>query len=110
VKLGIVSSNSEENIRAILGPDQARLIGVFECGASLFRKARRFRKALQRTGIGAGETITVGDEIRDLEAAREAGIAFGAVAWGYTDAEALRALAPAFLFHQPAEIAARLLP
>jgi phosphoglycolate phosphatase len=44
-------------------------------------------------------------EIRDAEAAREAGMAFGAVAWGFTSADALRAQDPTFLFRRMDEIA-----
>ncbi len=104
--LAIVSSNSEANVRLILGPVTASYITVFECGASLFGKAAKFRKVVKTTGIAKRAALTIGDEIRDADAAREAGIAFGAVAWGYTNAEALRALGPAFLFQTLAEILA----
>lgn len=40
----------------------------------------------------------IGDEIRDIEAARKAGIAFGAVTWGYATAQALQAQAPEMIF------------
>jgi phosphoglycolate phosphatase len=43
--------------------------------------------------------------LRDLEAARDAGIPFGAVTWGYTTAEALRARAPEVVFERVEEIA-----
>ncbi len=39
-----------------------------------------------------------------LEAARAEGIAFGAVTWGYTNPEALRALATEEVFASPEEI------
>jgi phosphoglycolate phosphatase len=102
--LAIVSSNSEENIRAVLGPEKARLISVYACGASLFGKAAKFRKVLKITRIPASHALTIGDEIRDSDAAREAGIAFGAVSWGYTHVEALRAHSPAVVFRDPEEI------
>ena len=70
----------------------------------MFGKAARFRKVLRRTGIAARDAIAIGDEIRDLEAAQKAGVAFGAVTWGYTTAEALIARSPAALFHSIDEI------
>ncbi|MFL6293325.1 MAG: hypothetical protein ACJ759_20725 [Thermoanaerobaculia bacterium] len=50
----------------------------------------------------------IGDEIRDLEAARAEGIAFGAVTWGYTHPEALRAHGPEEMFSTIDEILLKL--
>ena len=87
VMLAVVSSNAEANVRAVLG-ERAGLIGAFACGVSVFGKARRFREVMRRCGATAAETLAIGDELRDLDAARAVGIRFGAVAWGYTSAEA----------------------
>jgi phosphoglycolate phosphatase len=105
VMLAVVSSNSEENVRRALGPELAPLIHHYACGASLFGKAASFRKVLRRCDVALAETLCVGDELRDLEAAREAGLPFGAVTWGYTTAEALRAQAPEVVFERVEEIA-----
>jgi phosphoglycolate phosphatase len=107
--LAFVSSNSETNIRAVLGPELASLFTTFACGASLFGKASRFRQVLKRTGVAPAQTITIGDEIRDAEAAASAGIAFGAVAWGYTEVTALQRSDPAAVFHTPADLLSLLL-
>jgi phosphoglycolate phosphatase len=105
VVLAIVSSNAEENVRQILGPELAPLIRHYACGASLFGKAAGFKKVLRMCSIRPGEALCVGDELRDLEAAREAGIPFGAVTWGYTTAEALGAHGPQILFTRVEEVA-----
>lgn len=103
VALAVVSSNSEANIRSVLGAKSA-LIGSFTCGASLFGKARRLRALAKATCCTPNQILAIGDEIRDLEAARDAGCAFGAVAWGYTDRQALAARRPDYLFSDPAQI------
>jgi phosphoglycolate phosphatase len=107
--VALVSSNSEANVRAILGAQNARLIRHYQCGASLLGKASHFRRVLRRSGIAAGEALCIGDEIRDLEAARRTGIAFGAVTWGYTRPDALIARAPDIVFRTIDEVTARLL-
>jgi phosphoglycolate phosphatase len=107
VGMAIVSSNSEANVRAVMGPSLAAHISFFECGASVFGKAARFRKVLRRSGISSSDAICIGDEVRDLDAARRAGIAFGAVAWGFTRADALQARGPNVLFSSLDEIADR---
>ena len=108
IALALVTSNSEPNARAILGAENARLIGTYECGVSMFGKASRFRKTLRRTGTPAGDAICIGDEIRDLEAARRVGVNFGAVTWGYTIPDALLAHAPTTVFRSVSEIADQL--
>jgi len=98
IQLAMVSSNSVENIRRVLGPEVAGLFRYYECGGSIFGKKAKFRKVLKQSGVPEAEALCIGDELRDLEAARQAHIAFGAVAWGYTDVEALRAQSPTAVF------------
>jgi phosphoglycolate phosphatase len=108
IALALVTSNSAPNARVILGAENAGLIRTYECGVSMFGKASRFRKVLRRTGVPAADAICIGDEIRDLEAARKEGIAFGAVTWGYTMPATLIAHAPTTVFRSVGEIADRL--
>jgi phosphoglycolate phosphatase len=105
VPLAILSSNRVDTVRRVLGPDNAARIGTYTCGASIFGKARRLRALLARTDVAPARALCIGDEIRDLEAARALGCPFGAVTWGYTDPRALAAQAPDYLFSEPAEIA-----
>jgi phosphoglycolate phosphatase len=62
------------------------------------------RKVLARSNTPATKALLVGDEIRDCEAARTVGVAFGAVAWGYNSPEALRALEPTEFFETMSDI------
>jgi phosphoglycolate phosphatase len=110
VTLALVSSDNEVNTRDMLGEANAALISHFACGASLFGKAAKFKRVMKLAGVAAGATIAIGDEIRDIEAARAAGIACGAVAWGYAAPEALRARKPNVVFEKMEEIAAMLAP
>lgn len=93
VELALVSSNSEQNVLSVLG----RSVDLFReraCGVSLFGKAIRLRRLLRRCGLDASRAILVGDELRDAQAARSAGMAFGAVAWGFNRPDVLRAQRP----------------
>jgi phosphoglycolate phosphatase len=98
VTLAIVTSNSEANVRRILGQETATRIAHYACGASLFGKASKFRTIIKATGADPRRTIAIGDEVRDLEAARKAGLAAGAVGWGYATVDLLRAQRPDHLF------------
>ncbi|HEY0713844.1 MAG TPA: HAD hydrolase-like protein, partial [Polyangia bacterium] len=104
VVLAVVTSNAERNVRRVLGA-QAALVQTLECGVSLFGKRARLKKVLRTTRVAASSALYVGDEIRDAEAARGANMAFGAVAWGYATAAALRAQNPHEFFETPTAIA-----
>ena len=107
VKTAIVSSDSEASVRQVLGPT-ASLITRFDCGAAIFGKHWKFRRVARRLGTEPADTICIGDEIRDIEAARAAGMDSGAVAWGYALPSALQAAEPTHLFNSIEEMMQRL--
>ncbi len=94
IVVAVVSSNSEANIRRILGAESAGHVQLFACGAGLFGKRKKFREVLKKTKTSRTDTICIGDEVRDIEAATAEGMASGAVTWGYATAESLRARGP----------------
>jgi len=104
VRLAVVSSNAEHNVRTVLGSDLANLVGRYECGMSVFGKARRIRAVVKAGGVAPDEAIYIGDQTTDLEAARDAGVPFGAVHWGYAAIETLRAAGCDIEFATPAEL------
>jgi phosphoglycolate phosphatase len=97
VKLAVVSSNAEANVRHVLGA-AAGLIGSYACGSSLWGKAEKFTRVLRQIGEAAGNAIAIGDEIRDIEAARQARLSAGVVSFGYNSRKALEGAKPDFLF------------
>ncbi|HYG26148.1 MAG TPA: HAD hydrolase-like protein [Caulobacteraceae bacterium] len=109
VKTAIVSSDTEASVRAVLGEGLAAEVGHFDCGAAVFGKAAKFRRAVKLAGVGLSETLSVGDEVRDIEAARAAGIAAAAVGWGYTFPQALESAGPDMSFEALADLSAFLL-
>ncbi|MDF7776290.1 HAD hydrolase-like protein [Sphingomonas sp. AOB5] len=104
LQIALVTSNSEANARGILGPQHAAQIDWFACGSSLFGKAPKFRKVLRKLGIAAGDTLAIGDETRDVDAAREVGMRAGSVLWGYAAEELLVKMQPDALFRSPQDI------
>jgi phosphoglycolate phosphatase len=60
---------------------------------------------IRRADVAPAEVISIGDEVRDIEAARAVGIACGAVSWGYAAPAALQALAPDYMFEHVRDIA-----
>ncbi len=95
--IAVVTSNAEAMVRRVLGPS-ASCIDHFVCGIAMFGKARRFRRLRRKLGLAPSDVLCVGDEVRDIDAAREAGLAAGAVLWGYANAAALAAAKPDLTF------------
>lgn len=96
--LAIVTSNAQDNVRQILGPELWGLFSHVSCGAALFGKRSKLRGVLRRAACHPERAIYVGDEIRDLHAARSAGLHFGAVSWGYTLPHGFTPHAPEWVF------------
>jgi phosphoglycolate phosphatase len=104
VKLAVVTSNAEANVRQVLGARSLPYFDTIESGVSLFGKKARFQKILKKTGILASQALSIGDEVRDLKSSRAAKIPFGAVNWGYTDLTILQKHSPEEVFTQPDQI------
>lgn len=98
VNLAIVTSNSLENVSRVVGSEAMQLIRHIESGASMFGKRRRLERVLKTLKIAQQEAIYIGDQAVDAQAARAAGIAFGAVRWGYATAAMLDGQSPAMTF------------
>ncbi|RXH12772.1 HAD-IA family hydrolase [Bradyrhizobium guangzhouense] len=107
VQLALVTSDSEANAKSKLGASAA-LFSHFDCAASVFGKPAKFRRVIRHAGVLPAEVISIGDEVRDIEAARAVGISCGAVSWGYAAPAALRALAPDYMFEDIRDIASTL--
>lgn len=90
IEIAIVTSNSQENVQAVLTPETLSLVSTLSCGAAMYGKQARFRQVLRKHGCSPADALSVGDEIRDAEASTASGIDFLGVAWGFTKPEALQ--------------------
>lgn len=97
VKVAIVSSNGEAAMRQVLGEAVWAKLDHVEAGIAMFGKAPRLARTAKRLGVSPQDVLTVGDETRDIEAARRAGMAVAAVTWGYATRDALERASPDLL-------------
>lgn len=103
--LGILSSNSQDNIVAFLSANNLHnLFDFVYTEAPLFSKSRIINKILKQTNVKPEESIYVGDETRDIEAAKRSHIKAIAVSWGFNSKEILAQQSPDFLIHKPSEL------
>lgn len=105
-KLGIITSNSEENVTAFL--KQHHLQDVFDylyAEASLHGKHRVIKQLIQRNRYLPKAVVFVGDEVRDVEAARKTPkVVAIAVTWGFHSEADLEKAQPNFMVHSPTEL------
>ncbi|MDB5312695.1 MAG: ppaX 2 [Gemmataceae bacterium] len=105
VRLGILSSNREDNIRRCLRANGAEESFAFVIGyPRLFGKAKALRRILRAERLARADVLYVGDEGRDVEAARKAGVAVAAVTWGFHAEAVLRASGPDHVVTEPRQL------
>lgn len=103
--LVIVSSNNTRNIKKFL--KQHHLYKYFTSiygDAGFFGKARKIRKAVRRGNFTEAESLYVGDEVRDILAARGANIRVVSVSWGFDTADLLAQAKPDAIAHKRPEL------
>lgn len=103
--LGMVTSNSQDNVSLFM--KQHHLWDLFQfvrTGVTLFGKARVINQVLREYAVPRDSTIYVGDETRDVEAARKTQIKVVAVGWGFNSGQALAEVHPDLLIQKPEEL------
>lgn len=102
--LGILTSNSEENVRTFLRSHRLDGFDFVSTVPKLSGKAKHL-KAIRRTfNCDPGQILYVGDELRDIKASQKAGVPVAAVSWGFNSARALKQRKPDYLLQQPSEL------
>jgi len=102
--LSVLSSNSVENIQAFLRANGMEHFDHIFSSNNLFGKDRSIRRFLARFGVQKGELIYVGDELRDIEACRLAGVRIVAVTWGFDPAALIESGRPDFIARTTDEV------
>lgn len=106
---GILTSNSVDNVNLFLETHGLEDVFTFVSSTSkLTGKARHLRSIQKSYAIDTDEMIYIGDEIRDIRAAKKAGVTVAAVGWGFNSPESLQSEDPDFLLQRPEELTALL--
>jgi phosphoglycolate phosphatase len=105
--LGIITSNSQENVNQFLKfHNLDYLFDFIYSGVTIFGKTTIINNVLRQKHFQPESVIYVGDETRDIESAKKANIKVIAVSWGFNSPEALSKQNPDFLIHHPHELLA----
>jgi phosphoglycolate phosphatase len=107
--VGLLTSNNRRNVDLFLEHHPLALDFV-STGSGLWSKHRRLAKLLRQHRLAREEAAYIGDEVRDIEAAKSLGMRAIAVAWGYSKPELLAAQEPDALVTSVADLIATLRP
>ena len=104
-KLGILSSNTRENIiHTLIKHDIDNLFEFVYSGSSIFGKHLVMKKMCVKHYINPNEVIYVGDEDRDIIASKKIKIKNIAVTWGFNSKEKLSREEPDYIVDSPMQI------
>jgi len=95
--LSVISSNSKENMIEFFEMHDINVFNYIYSSTSLFGKDKLIKHYLKAVKTSAENVIYIGDEIRDIEAARASNIKKISVAWGYNDKDILSKHKPDYL-------------
>lgn len=105
--LGVLTSNSKDSVQTFL--NQQALGDIFEfivAHKNMFGKHKALKSIMKERGFSATDVAYVGDETRDMEAARRAGVKGVAVTWGFQNREAFARVLPDVVVDTPTELVA----
>lgn len=105
-EVGIISSNSKENILAFLRKNKLGNIAEENilCSSRIFSKDKVIKRFLRTNHLTPSEIIYVGDEKRDIVACKKVGVKIIWVGWGYDSIEVVEDSKPDFQVYTPEEI------
>lgn len=105
-QIGIMTSNSKENVDALLQHNDLELFDFKLCSVKLRKKARNLKLLRRQHKVRCRNMLYVGDECRDVRAAKKARVKCAAVTWGFNNAKILRKFRPHFLISEPSDLLA----
>lgn len=104
-ELFIISSNSVRNMRTFLRKQHLRtsFLQIYG-GIVVFGKAPAIRQLLKEQNLEISDSVYVGDELRDVQAAQSIGMRAIAVTWGFASKQNLKEANPTAIADTPEEL------
>lgn len=103
-QLGIITSCPLKTVEKFLDKNNLKFFDFIYSESNIFNKADKMKALLEERKLNPENVFYVGDETRDIEAARSAGIKIIAVTWGFNKEEILEKENPDYLIRKPEEL------
>ena len=102
--LGILTSNNKSTVNEFLTLNNLNYFSDVESNQGIFNKSAYLSRFLKKHNLKNSELVYIGDEVRDIEASREANVDIIAVSWGFNTKEVLQKYNPTFIADRPKDI------
>ena len=102
--IGILTSNSSENVEKFLQNNDLNFFDFISCTSKIWSKNTSINNLMSSMGLEPSEVLYIGDETRDIVAAKKSGITVAEVTWGYNSPKALQSYHPDFLLNKPEDL------
>jgi len=102
--IGILTSNSTENVHKFLQKHQMDFFDFVTTSSKIWGKHHSINRLIQVNGYEPKDIFYIGDETRDIEAAKKSKIQSIAVTWGYNSHQVLLTHKPDHVIDKPEEL------
>jgi len=102
--LGILTSNSIYSVKKFLENNQLDFFDFIESTSKIWSKNTTLNKLIKKNDFPLEKIIYIGDEIRDINAAKKAGVKMISVTWGYNSKNSLKQNSPDHIIDTPKEL------
>lgn len=102
--LGIVTSNDTDIVGQFLKKHDMEMFNFVYSDKSIFGKGAILKHLLNKYKFNKNNVLYIGDEVRDIDAAKEAGVKVISVTWGFNTKQALASHHPDHIVDDPREI------
>jgi phosphoglycolate phosphatase len=104
IKLGVVTSNSKKNVKKFLENNDIEYFDFIYSSLDYFNKGKMLEKAVRKYDMDKERVVYIGDEVRDIHAAKKAGIKVASVTWGYNFENVLTENNPDYIVPRPKDL------
>jgi len=104
IAMGILSSNSYQNILKFLNNHDLNIFEFIHSSPMVMSKNKCLKKLMEEKNFSDKQILYIGDEVRDITAARKLGIKIAAVTWGYNSSKILREHQPDYIISKPDDL------
>jgi HAD superfamily hydrolase (TIGR01549 family) len=104
VMLGVITSNSRRNTVLFFEKYKKKFFDFRVSGAKIFGKQRNLRRIAKDFDVDMENLFYIGDETRDIVAAKKAGAKIISVTWGLNAEEILAKMEPDYIANKPKDI------
>lgn len=105
IQLFVVTSNSRKNVQRFFAGRHLENPFSDVCSSfSLFNKHQKIRSLIRKRGFDPSKVLYVGDETRDIDAAKRVGMPSVAVTWGFNSRSALEQHRPNYICERPDQL------